>query len=425
MTPDRTGPVVAINAQISPTCAGGTETSVLSLIQGLGAEDLGPEYRVLALPQYVEAMRAFLSKSQEVVAWRHPDEGLGSPAPKRHWLTRFLGRQASANDRTSVDRDLQGLGVELIHFPHPLRFPTELPYVYEPQDLQHCHLPEFFTPEQIEFRDRVYGGGSRSARFVVVGTHWTKWDVVERFQVPPERVAVVPRGSLMPRRLVPRPEARATLAKLGLPERFAYYPAMCFPHKNHLRLMQAVARLRDQGKAKVHIVCSGRLHKPYWPTLEAELERLRLGDQFRFLGAQPEEVLCALFSCAQYMIFPSLFEGLSQSLLEGLQCGLPILAADASSNGETVGRAGLLFDGTDVGAIAAALAEADDHPERLERLRAAAPAEAARYAWPKAARTLAALYRQVAGHSLGAREQALVTEATASPRPALAKRRAS
>ena len=43
-----------------------------------------------------------------------------------------------------------------------------------------------------------------------------------------------------------------------LPDRFLLYPAMTFPHKNHLRLFEALALLRDRHDLTLPLVCTGR-----------------------------------------------------------------------------------------------------------------------------------------------------------------------
>jgi glycogen synthase len=77
------------------------------------------------------------------------------------------------------------------------------------------------------------------------------------------------------------------------------------------------------------------------------------------------------------------------------------------------GDAALYFDPTSVDSIANALLMAYRQPDLLERCRAAAPAQLARFDWPKAARTYVACYRAAAGATLTPEQQALFDEAVA------------
>ena len=51
---------------------------------------------------------------------------------------------------------------------------------------------------------------------------------------------------------------------------------------------------------------------------------------------------------ADVFILPSLVEGLSLSLLEGMACGLACIATDAGADGEVLERAGIVLDTQDV-----------------------------------------------------------------------------
>jgi glycosyltransferase involved in cell wall biosynthesis len=205
--------------------------------------------------------------------------------------------------------------------------------------------------------------------------------------------------------------------ELDLPDRFTFYPAMTFAHKNHIRLIQALAELRDRHGIALPLLCTGRIHKPHFLNVHGEIHRLGLGEQVRFLGPLPEESLAAVFQSASFMVFPSLFEGLSQSLLEGLANGVPIVAAEQSSIPETVGKAALLFDGLDVASIKSALLHAVSDPGLLAEIAARAPYELQRYAWRDAGTVLSACYKRAAGRSLTAEERDVLDNAIRADGP--------
>lgn len=73
---------------------------------------------------------------------------------------------------------------------------------------------------------------------------------------------------------------------------------MTFEHKNHRRLFEALAILRDETGLRIPLVLSGRRYEPFWPTLEREIERLRLAEQVHVLGAVDDETLAVLFERA-------------------------------------------------------------------------------------------------------------------------------
>jgi glycosyltransferase involved in cell wall biosynthesis len=189
---------------------------------------------------------------------------------------------------------------------------------------------------------------------------------------------------------------------------------MTFPHKNHTRLFEALAILRDRHGITLPLVCTGRPYEPHWPAVKQSVAQHGLDDQVILLGAVSDETLAAIFRAASLLVFPSLFEGLGLPVLEALEAGLPVLASDATCLPEVAGDAALYFDGTSTESIVEALLTAEREPELLERTRRNAPAALARHAWPKAAATFVACYRAVAGAALTPEQQALYAEATES-----------
>lgn len=228
--------------------------------------------------------------------------------------------------------------------PRFVHFPTDLPFLYEPWDLQHRHYPEFFTLPEYKRREFVYRRGCERAALVITATHWIKDDIVRLYGIERSKIAVILRASKFTAKQLSDAQRRALLAELGVPDQFIFYPAMAFPHKNHVRLFEALTILRDKRGISPTLVMSGRIHKPYWPEVMKHIRQYRLSDQVRALGRVSEDQLTALFQSAQFMVFPSLFEGLGLPLLEAFMHRLPVVAAAATSIPEVVGDAAMLFN---------------------------------------------------------------------------------
>ena len=431
---------VALNALINPGNAGGSESSALSIVTSF--RDAGPpdiDMLVTALPPYARRMAEIRGDADKVITWPWPEFTPVSSEPTKPWATRFrkrlgkgvLGRAfdelaRAQNERSflkrmpgqaEVDALLDRHGVDVVHFTYPVKWPTRRPFIFEPHDIQQHHFPEFFSRDVLAWRRKTYSDGIRNAAFVVCGTWWTKRDIMRWYGVGADRVAVVPRSSAMGRAEVSSGQEAALAAEAGLAGPFMFYPAMTFPHKNHLRLFQAMAKLRDEQGLKLHLVCTGRAYGPFHPELEAAVLRLGLQDQVRFLGVVSDELLAVCYRRARFVVFPSLLEGHSQSLLEALWHGRAIVAASQSSIPETIGGAGLLFDGESTDEIAASLARAWTDDGLIADLEAAAPAASDLCRWDRAILTLGACYKSAAGRPLGPAEQAALDRALMTERP--------
>jgi glycosyltransferase involved in cell wall biosynthesis len=426
---------VAINAQINPAHGGGVESVLQGLIAHLADQSHDERFLLLSTTRYAPDLASLMQPRQEVVPWPfrqksfaprraksarwtrwHAQAGpLGFGVEAAHWGW-WQARQAMVRvpDVRQTDAFLRTRGADAVHFAYPIRFGTALPFLYEPWDLQHRHHPEFFSQAEWRWRDQMYRDGCEQARLIVTATRWTKQDVVAQYGVDPAKVAVIPRGPW----LTPKPPTDAQVAEVrrqhDLPERFALYPAMTFPHKNHLRLFEALAVLRDEHRITLPLVCTGRPYEAHLPTVLRAIEEHGLERQVLMLGAVSYETLDALFRAAWALVFPSLFEGLGLPVVEALQLGLPVIASDATCLPEVAGEAALYFDGRRVESMVETLAAAYRDPDRLARTRQAAPATLARLSWPKAAATFVACYRAVAGRPLDAEQARCYEEAVAS-----------
>ncbi len=431
---------IAINAQINPDTAGGVETNIKSLIRSLSESPNGLEFELLGHPLHHHQLREFAPDQFGVIDWPYGQDAvmrrgsdaligaLKAPAGSGRKARlvaagKTLVKQVKAAgpggvSRSKIDALLKQKGVGAVHFTNPLFFNTGLPFIIEPWDLQYKHYPEFFDSDELAWRERNWTEGCRRAKLVMTATEWVKQDIVEKMGVPPEKIAVIPRNSHLGRAPMEPIRAREILNERGLPKRFAFYPAMSFPHKNHIRLLRALAKLRDQGM-EVPLVLSGRHYKPHFPEVAKEIKALGLQQQVFVLGAVSEEMLTALFKGAAFMIFPSLFEGLGLPILEAFEQGLPVFAARETCTPEVAGPGALLFDGKDEDAIADALRRGWTRPEELEILRQAGFTRLAHFSWDKAVRMTTACYKHVLGQTLDGEDLAAFEEATGTGSAAL------
>ena len=118
-------------------------------------------------------------------------------------------------------------------------------------DTQHLDLPELFPRGERLFRRLAYDRAARRADQVVVISDWVKERVVERLGVDSGARS---RGA--PRR---RPRSASVPTPRRAREPFLLYPARPWPHKNHERLFEAFALLRHE-RPELRLVLTGVGH---------------------------------------------------------------------------------------------------------------------------------------------------------------------
>jgi glycosyltransferase involved in cell wall biosynthesis len=425
--------IVAIDAQLLPGgISGGVEQFVMGLVHALGRLRDGPEEYIIIGPwQDPGWLHPHLGESQRIVSGPRPrastmDSGkrllgpLRAPAGKvwREVRRRALGpRPASRSTIPDSDGFYERLGADVVHFPTNQRLVRcDVPMVFNPHDLQHLHYPQFFAEEQIAWREATYRAGCSLADAVAAESRWVKEDIVRQYGTIPDKIHVIPRGS--PTELYDPPTdtvLASTRHKLDLPEAFALFPAQTWPHKNHVRLLEAVALLRDRDGVRVNLVCTGRKND-FWPVIRKRIRSLRLHDRVRFPGYVSAGELRALYRLAEFVVFPSLFEGGGFPILEAFHEGTPVACADVTSLPEYGGDAVLLFDPTSVQSIAQALVRMRAEPDLRAELSEKGSSRISQFTWEQTARQYRALYRVLAGRPLSDEDRhLLVGEAELGP----------
>ena len=354
--------------------AGGRiETYVRGLLAGLAAEASPHRWTAFANPRPPDPWR------------RRPGEPWPSGRcpvrpgrrPRRRLAAILRGRCASRRLARAVER--RAGAFDLVHFPLTVPVPPPPGSVVTVHDLQHEVMPEFFSRAERAYRAVVYtrrdpaGPGAGDDQRVQQG------DDRRAPRDRPGARAGQPPGR-RPLAVPARPDA-SLLRELELPERFVVYPANLWPHKNHGRLLEALALVRDRELA---IVLTGQ-HVGRLAALEGAAprpERSRAPPGLR----RPEAPAPPLPPRGRHGL-SSLFEGFGLPPLEALACGCPVAASRAASLPEVLRGHASLFDPRDPEAIAAA----------IEWLLTAGPPRAGedfwrRFTWAECARVHRAAY---------------------------------
>ncbi len=391
---------VGIRLNFSPGRSGGVEQYTHGLAHGLGGLDGDDEYVFAGWPAHRAAIDPYLHGPVRWMSVDGPHTGRWGGVRAR-LLDSSLGRVAAKAKEAArpsgarpVDADLEAR-CDVLHFPTQGYEQTVRPSLYQPWDLQHRSFPEFFAPDVITRRERRYSEACRACTYVVVASHFTKGQLVDAYDVAPEKIAVIVPGA-------PATLVEPDVAAPEIESPYALYPAQPWPHKNHLRLVEAIAMLERDG-VSVPVICPGQ------PNAHAAAVRglardLGVDAHFTFPGYVSPSELAALLRGARLLIFPSLFEGFGFPVLEAFAAGTPVACSNTTSLPELAAGAALMFDPTDVGAIAASIdALWRQEQQRAELIRLGRD-RARGYSWDSLALSCRALYRSCARSALTAED---------------------
>jgi glycosyltransferase involved in cell wall biosynthesis len=211
---------------------------------------------------------------------------------------------------------------------------------------------------------------------VVTVSEHARTQIVQRLGVESERVVAIHSG-IDHDRFTPAGPAEAPVAAP-----FVLYPANLWPHKNHERLIAALARV-----PRVALVLTGA-PSPRLDVLNDIAQRE--GVELRHLAYVDD--LAPLYRGAAAVVFPSLAEGWGAPVVEAMACGCPVAASDAGAVVEAAGGAALHFEPRDVDVMADAIRRVTGDDALREQLRGKGLERAARLTWPTAAAQHAEVY---------------------------------
>jgi glycosyltransferase involved in cell wall biosynthesis len=268
--------------------------------------------------------------------------------------------------RPRLDRWFRSAHVELMVYPvtDPASFETELPYVIAVHDVQHRLQPQF--PElsangEWAWREYLFRNATRKATLVMVDSDVGKEDVLAsygEYGVEPDRVKVLPFaappyiGSIALRGA----DLELFRERHGLPDRYLFYPAQFWPHKNHIGIVRALGVLRRNHGLDVAIVfCGshqGEIREQAFADVVAAAREEGVEGQVCHLGYVADEEMASLYSCAEALVMPTFLGPTNIPILEAWSLACPALTSDIRGVREQAGDAAVLVDPESVEALA-------------------------------------------------------------------------
>ena len=252
----------------------------------------------------------------------------------------------------SRERAGNGLGLDLLVCTVPTAAARQMkvPYVMVIHDLMHKYdTAERHPWKEKVFRDFVYRRGAQHSVLTVVSSESSKQDLHRFYGIPLEKIRVVPEvvpPYVWERRRLTAPEMDSILGRFELPERYVFYPAQFWRHKNHTSLVRALYRIRQEHGEEIPAVFVGAPKEAFGEVM-ALIQRLGLSRQITYLGYVSDEEIVALYKRAIALVMPSLFSVSSIPVAEALALGTCCVCANVAPLPEQVGDAGLLFDPAD------------------------------------------------------------------------------
>lgn len=367
----------------------------------------------LLLPDKLEGIGWFTHEALQRIVRAHPEhtfiflfdrpfdrrfiyapnvQGVVVPPPTRHpllyriWFQSMVPRALRAH-RADVFVSPDGflstrIGLPQLAVIHDLNFehhPTDLPKSYS--RYYRTWFPRF----------------ARKAARIVTVSEYSKQDIINTYGIAKDRIDVVHNG--VSDVFVPLDDA----AKRSARERFTggmpYFVSVGALHrrKNMANALAAFDRVADADATVRLLIVGARMFTD--ERMVRALGSMRHRDRVVFAGRLGQDDLRLALGGATALVYPSYFEGFGIPVAEAMRCGVPVVAANATSLPEVAGDAAVYCDPHDVKDIARAMRTVLNDAELCRNLIVAGIERAQRYTWQRTAEGLwASIERMIASH---------------------------
>lgn len=220
-----------------------------------------------------------------------------------------------------------------------LNIPSMVPIM----DLMHRYEPDYEeVAVEFEGREVVFRHQCEVAEIILVDSVVGRQQVLESYGVYREDLAA--HVKVLP--MIPPDYIYHYMQIDQIPyelfDKYIFYPAQFWTHKNHANLIKAVARLRDRG-LKVNLILVGS-EQNNRKNIEELIQAEQLEDQVRILGYVSNDEMVYLYQHARAMVMPTFFGPANIPPLEGFALGCPVATSGIYGIPDQVGDAALLFD---------------------------------------------------------------------------------
>lgn len=226
-----------------------------------------------------------------------------------------------------IEKELIRDGIQVFH-----GLANELPYgikktgvktIVTIHDLIFLRYPKLYRPLERYVFNLKSRHAVETADLIIAVSEQTKSDIVNFYNVRPEKVRVVYQGcNSIYYKDVPEERKNAVRMKFGLPRQFILSVGTVEERKNVLSLIKAI----HEYKVDYPLVVVGAVKMKYFDSIKRYLAGNEINNVF-FLEDVVLQDLHVIYRLASVFVYASVFEGFGIPILEALNSGIPVITS--------------------------------------------------------------------------------------------------
>jgi glycosyltransferase involved in cell wall biosynthesis len=231
---------------------------------------------------------------------------------------------------------------------------------------------------------------------VITISESSKKDIIEYFQVEPDKIYVTPLAS---RYNADYLSAENILniekqVKYDFSQPYLLFVSTIEPRKNINSIILAFNLLKTKYKIEHQLILIGKKGWKYEPIFTA-IENSHWKNQIHHLDYLSDELVALFYSKADVFVYPSYYEGFGLPVLEAMALGTPVVTSNTSSIPEVTGDAAILIDPNDPIQLAEAILQVISDSRLRQDLIEKGKARAKLFSWERTAKETLKAYRSI------------------------------
>ena len=205
----------------------------------------------------------------------------------------------------------------------------------------------------IETQKRI----SRTFSHIITVSKCARQDISRDFNIQPEKFRIVPNG-ISTDIFYPIPEIMRQKNNIIVTN------SADTPLKGLYYLLRAVTEIAKTRKIRLTVVGTPKKDSK----IIKLIAKLGIGNLVTFTGRISDEQFVIEYAKAAIAVIPSVYEGFGLPAGEAMACGVPVISTTGGALPEVVGDAGVIVPHSDYKALAGAISQLFDNPQRAREL---------------------------------------------------------
>jgi len=211
--------------------------------------------------------------------------------------------------------------------------------------------PEFFPATDRAIYNLKWNHSIKTADKIIAISEHTKSDIIEYFNVKPEKIEVI--YNTCDPIFYNAIENNSKENQLQLPKNYMLSVGSIEPRKNFEAIIKALSQIPKSQRINLVIVGGGKEKNK--KKLLKLIESLDLEKIVQIRSDISNDNIVEVYKRAEFLVYPSHYEGHGLPITESLLCGTPVIASGTSSMKEAGGPDCIYIEPNEIGSITSAI----------------------------------------------------------------------